>query len=144
MSPKNFPFNTQYNVFLDAILGQEFSNFREAHKTRHNFCNNLQDFQCSWNLCACTTGSNISDSMDYCRYRCPPGICTCSPLMFQCSTGGCIPYSRVCDNVYDCRFIGWVLYGPKSSKIPYQWYTHRFTIHCCNIFRPVLWFLIFI
>ena len=62
----------------------------------------IWDFQCSWNLCACTTGSNISDSMDYCPYRCPPGICTCSPLMFQCSTGGCIPYSRVCDNVYDC------------------------------------------
>ena len=30
------------------------------------------------------------------------GICTCSSLMFQCSTGGCIPYSHVCDNVYDC------------------------------------------
>ena len=62
----------------------------------------IWDFQCSWNLCACTTGSNISNSMDYCRYQCLPGICTCSPLMFQCSTGGCIPYSRVCDNVYNC------------------------------------------
>ena len=62
----------------------------------------IEDFQCSWNLCACSTGSNISDSMDYCRHQCPPGICTCSSLMFQCSTGGCIPYSRVCDNVYDC------------------------------------------
>ena len=60
------------------------------------------DFQCVWNLCACTTSSNITESIDYCRYWCSPGICTCSPLMFQCSTRGCIPYSHVCDNVYDC------------------------------------------
>ena len=60
------------------------------------------DFQCSWNLCACTTSTSVIESINYCRYLCPPDICICSPFMFQCSTGGCIPYSHVCDNVYDC------------------------------------------
>ena len=30
------------------------------------------DFQCAWNLCACTTSTNIIDSIDYCRHQCPP------------------------------------------------------------------------
>ena len=60
------------------------------------------DFKCAPNVCACTIGNQMEYSMQYCRYLCPPGICMCAPLMFQCSAGGCIPYSHVCDNVYDC------------------------------------------
>ena len=63
------------------------------------------DFECAPNLCACMVGGHIDNSTEYCRHQCPPGTCRCAPLMFQCSTGGCIPYSHVCDNVYDCADI---------------------------------------
>ena len=63
------------------------------------------DFKCAPKLCTCLSRNQINNSMEYCRYLCPPGICMCAPLMFQCSTGGCIPYSHVCDNVYDCADI---------------------------------------
>ena len=43
----------------------------------------MLDFQCVWHLCACSTSSHVINSIDYCRYRCHPGTCTCSPLMFQ-------------------------------------------------------------
>ena len=63
------------------------------------------DFECAPRLCACMIGGHINHNMEYCRHQCPPGICMCAPLMFQCSTGGCIPYSHVCDNIYDCADI---------------------------------------
>ena len=60
------------------------------------------DFECAPNLCACVIGNQLNYSIDYCRHQCPPSICTCAPLMFQCSTGGCIPYTHVCDYEHNC------------------------------------------
>ena len=62
----------------------------------------MLDFECAPQLCACMIGNQLNYSIDYCRRQCPPGICTCPSLMFQCSTGGCIPYTNVCDNEYNC------------------------------------------
>ena len=63
------------------------------------------DFKCAPKVCACMIGNYMNYNIEYCRYQCPPGICVCAQLMFQCSTGGCIPYAHVCDNVYDCTDI---------------------------------------
>ena len=52
----------------------------------------MLDFHCTPSICACVVGNHLNHSTDYCRHQCPPGICTCAPLMFQCSAGGCIPY----------------------------------------------------
>ena len=60
------------------------------------------NFGCVPSLCACMVGTQLTYNSDYCRHQCPPGICTCAPLMFQCSGGGCIPYFHVCDDVYNC------------------------------------------
>ena len=60
------------------------------------------DFHCAPSICACVVGNHLNYRTDNCRYQCPPGICTCAPLMLQCSAGGCVPYSHVCDHVYDC------------------------------------------
>ena len=62
----------------------------------------ILDYECAPNLCRCMIGNRLNYDIDYCRRRCPPDICTCSSLMFQCSTGGCIPYTHVCDNKYNC------------------------------------------
>ena len=61
------------------------------------------DFKCAPKVCACMIGNYMNYNIEYCRYQCPPGICMCAQLMFQCSTGGCIPYAHVCDNVCDCE-----------------------------------------
>ena len=60
------------------------------------------DFECAPNVCACMVDNRMSYNKEYCRHHCPPGICTCAPLMFQCSIGGCIPYLHVCDNENNC------------------------------------------
>ena len=62
----------------------------------------MLDFGCAPNLCACMISSQLNYNIVYCRYQCPPSICTCAALMFQCSIGGCIPYTHVCDNESNC------------------------------------------
>ena len=62
----------------------------------------MSDFKCAPTLCACITDNHLNHDMDFCRHQCPPGICACGPLMFQCSIGGCVPYSSVCDNKNNC------------------------------------------
>ena len=62
----------------------------------------MSNFGCAPSLCACMVGTKLTYNTDYCRHQCPPGICICAPLMFQCSGGGCIPYFHVCDDVYHC------------------------------------------
>ncbi len=39
-----------------------------------------------------------------CYGSCSPGYCTCHDLYFQCSTssGGCVPWSQVCDGIVQC------------------------------------------
>ena len=65
----------------------------------------MSNFGCAPSLCACMVGTKLTYNKDYCRHQCPPEICTCAPLMFQCSGGGCIPYFHVCDDISLCRFI---------------------------------------
>ncbi len=45
---------------------------------------------------------NISITLD-CFNRCHPSNCSCNHLYFQCSTGGCIPATRLCDGSSDCQ-----------------------------------------
>ena len=62
----------------------------------------MTDFICAPRLCICITDNHPNHDMNYCQHQCPPGICACGPLMFQCSIGGCVPYSHVCDKKIDC------------------------------------------
>ena len=62
----------------------------------------MSDFECAPNICACMVDNHLNYDTNYCRHQCPLGICTCAPIMFQCSVGGCIPYMYVCDNAYNC------------------------------------------
>ena len=64
---------------------------------------------CSWyNHCHtmhCTCQSNgkpISDKY-FCRYICLPKNCTCPRHHFQCTSGGCIHMSYICDGESHCR-----------------------------------------
>ena len=62
----------------------------------------ISDFKCAPWLCACLADDVLNHDVNYCRQQCRPGICACGTLMFQCSTGGCIPYTEVCDNTINC------------------------------------------
>ena len=69
-------------------------------RVQSNIC--ILDYKCAPRLCACMVDNQLNHNLNYCRHQCAPGICVCAPLMFQCSIGGCIPYSHVCDNENDC------------------------------------------
>ncbi len=72
----------------------------------HYFCDGIKDcldrtdeVDCDH---VCTfSGANNAGRKD-CFSACVSPDCTCSALYFQCSLGGCIPWSRVCDGVNDC------------------------------------------
>ncbi len=49
----------------------------------------------------CSHVCSLSYSVN-CYTSCYPDNCTCSDVYFQCTLGGCIPWSRVCDDVSDC------------------------------------------
>ena len=37
-----------------------------------------------------------------CFSKCPFPSCTCHNMYYQCEDGGCVPFDKFCDNVYDC------------------------------------------
>ena len=60
-------------------------------------CGNGEDEQNCSHLC------DVSNATPhYCLARCHPENCTCHELYFQCSSGGCIYSSKVCDGYADC------------------------------------------
>ena len=51
----------------------------------------------------CTFGDNVNISnIQQCFLSCHRSNCTCSPLYYQCESGGCVPSSMVCDSYSDC------------------------------------------
>ena len=62
------------------------------------------DFECSPMSCSCKLrGGRLLIDRLYCMKLCKTPECICSPLMFQCSSGGCISYTTVCDGESNCR-----------------------------------------
>ena len=58
---------------------------------------------CSLASCVCwVEGREITDAR-YCRDVCMPGKCSCSEHHFQCTAGGCIQISFVCDGAINCQ-----------------------------------------
>ncbi len=41
---------------------------------------------------------------DVCALNCQPVNCICPVLYYQCPSGGCIPWSFVCNGYNDCKF----------------------------------------
>ena len=60
-------------------------------------CDNGEDEQHCTHLC-----SSFNTSPNYCQTKCHPDNCTCHELFFQCSSGGCIHSSQVCDGFVNC------------------------------------------
>ena len=59
---------------------------------------------CNPKLCSCTlraTGRKITDVV-FCANHCIPLTCSCGPLFFQCSSGGCISLSKFMNGIHDC------------------------------------------
>ena len=60
-------------------------------------CDNGEDEQNCTHLC-----TSFNTSQSYCQTKCHPENCTCHELYFQCSSGGCIHSSQVCDGLANC------------------------------------------
>ena len=78
----------------------------------------VSDFRCFPSLCTCRMDQlNINDPK-YCRTKCNSPVRSCQPLMFQCSVGGCVPYSLVCDEQSQCEDSSdeFCTYGPTLVK----------------------------
>ena len=45
---------------------------------------------------------HLTQAKNYCQTKCHPENCTCHELFFQCSSGGCIHSSQVCDGHVNC------------------------------------------
>ena len=65
-----------------------------------NIC--VSDFTCSLDSCVCRMNGILISDPTYCRTKCSFKNCSCSPLMFQCSVEGCVPYFYVCDGQPHC------------------------------------------
>ena len=60
---------------------------------------------CNPELCSCilrSSGRKVRDAA-FCANHCSPPTCSCSPLFFQCSSGGCISISKFMNGIADCR-----------------------------------------
>ena len=60
-------------------------------------CGNGKDEQNCTFLC-----DAVNATPNYCQTKCQPGNCTCHELYFQCSSGGCIHSSKLCDGHANC------------------------------------------
>ena len=62
----------------------------------------VSDINCDPSQCMCYSHCREIRSVDYCLKECAPTNCTCAVLMFQCTGGGCVPYTLLCDGEPNC------------------------------------------
>ena len=103
------PTSTNVNFFVDSPINS-MGTCRPGHtKCLDNTCA-LDTYACMHDgcnpeLCNCTlrsSGKKVNDAA-FCANQCSPLICSCSPLFFQCSSGGCISLSKFMNGIPDCR-----------------------------------------
>ena len=71
----------------------------------HHVCDGVADCPDGGDETNCTDvcSSHINvPSAEYCFLSCQKFNCSCSPLYFQCTTGGCVPRAKICDCYDDC------------------------------------------
>jgi len=99
--------NTSFPVYTEITCS--LAQFKCTDGTcilKHHVCDGESDcldaseeLQCG-HVCK-LKGSNVA-TID-CYSECYPRNCTCHPLYFQCSGGGCIPASKWCDSKTNCK-----------------------------------------
>ena len=62
----------------------------------------VSDTTCDPSQCMCYSHGREIRSVYYCLKECAPTNCTCALLMFQCTGGGCVPYTLLCDGEPNC------------------------------------------
>ena len=61
------------------------------------------------------TRNTLSGNFTECSV-CQLGNCTCSAHYYQCPSGGCVPWKKVCDGVYNCHDISDEAYCNANTK----------------------------
>ena len=69
-----------------------------SHHSACSLNHNPHDIRCS-----CQLKGRIITDRHFCLNVCMPKNCTCSRHYFQCTSGGCIHMSSVCDRMSHCR-----------------------------------------
>ena len=105
---KNYSSESSSYLILKNVSGHLFECGANQHTCmdgsciiQHQLCarNNF----CDPHLCKCKLSNATIPHLDFCAKRCAAPICKCPLLTFQCTTGGCVPYSFVCDGATNCR-----------------------------------------
>ena len=69
--------------------------------SQNNLC--TWDDHCSSTTCSCYMDGTYINDLHFCLTKCMPGKCMCAKHYFQCSSGGCIQMSYVCDATIHCK-----------------------------------------
>ena len=103
------PISTNLNSFVHSPI-----NSMQTCRPGHTMCLDktcvldtvvCMHADCNPELCSCTlrsSGRKIRD-VAFCASHCSPLTCSCNPLFFQCSSGGCISLSKFMNVIPDCR-----------------------------------------
>ena len=113
MLPTLSAYNVRTNTSTEKLLliqsGFETSNTCTSihHRCLNGSCISpmllcISDTMCDPSLCMCYSHGREIGNVDYCLKYCTPTNCTCAALMFQCTCGGCVPYTLLCDGEPNC------------------------------------------
>ena len=75
---------------------------------------------CSTVDCVCYRNDEKIFDAYYCRNACMPSVCHCPPHFFQCSTGGCIQMTFICDGKPQCADASDEFCGTESFPVPHD------------------------
>ena len=83
-------------------------------------CTDGSDEQACHNIAVCETSLGTIPAHDYCIAACHPTSCRCKRIYYQCTSGGCISMSKICNINVDC------LDGSDEAKCDTQFMIHNY------------------
>ena len=108
------------------------SNCKINQQSCHDGSCSLQDDLCSTGDscslpdCVCYKNGEKIFNNDYCHSECALSTCHCGPHFFQCSSGGCIQMSFICDGRAQCTDASDEMCGTETFPVLYDTVRHPY------------------